>query len=304
VIFAMMETAINFLLIAQNPDGGWGAGQGKRSNTEATAFALLALRTVGDQALSKNIKRGLNWLIERQDVDGSWPLTDQLDPGSWTTVLAVLSLIDVETHWQQAVHGANWLLSQEGRDLGWLNSLLYRWAPHMLATRLNPDLRGWPWTSNAFSWVEPTAYALIALKKLRPHFQSTRAEGRIRQGELLLYDRMCKGGGWNYGNSVVLGEELPPYPDTTAIALIALQDHQTAEANQLSLQALQHMLSDVDSGLTLGWAILCFALYGQGVAAWQQRLARTYDKTGFLADTKTMALALLASGDGAKILKV
>ena len=115
---------------------------------------------------------------------------------------------------------------------------------------------------------------------------------------------MCKGGGWNYGNSTVLGEDLWPYSDTTAIVLIALQDRQTAEANQLSLQALQHMLTDVESGLTLGWAILCFTLYGQDVATWQQRLARTYDKTGFLGDTKTMALALLASGDGAKIFQV
>jgi hypothetical protein len=300
----MIQAAIDFLLTAQNPDGGWGACQGKRSNTEATAFAHLALRTIRDRSLTASIDRGLNWLIKRQNHDGSWPLTDQLNPGSWTTALVVLSLAHVEMHQQQALRGANWLLSQEGRDPGWLNSLLYRWAPHMLATHLNPDLKGWPWTANAFSWVEPTAYALIALKKLRPHFQSTRAEDRIRQGELLLYDRMCKGGGWNYGNSVVLGEELPPYPDTTAIALIALQDRQTAESNQLSLQALQHMLSDVDSGLTLGWTLLCFALYEQDVATLQQRLARTYDKTEFLGETKTMALALLASGDGAKIFKV
>jgi Prenyltransferase and squalene oxidase repeat len=300
----MIETAITFLLKAQNPDGGWGAHQGKRSNTEATAFALLALRTVGDRSVGASIDRALDWLTERQNMDGSWPLTDQLKPGSWTTALVVLSLAHVGRHEQQALRGANWLLSQEGRDPGWLNSLLYRWAPHRLATRLNPDLKGWPWTPNAFSWVEPTAYALTALKKLRPHVQSALAEDRIRQGELLLYDRMCKGGGWNYGNSVVLGEELPPYPDTTAIALIALHDHQTAEANQLSLQALQHMLTDVESGLTLSWAILCFALYGQDVAAWQQRMARTYDKTGFLGETKTMALALLASRDGAKTFQV
>ncbi len=300
----MIATAINFLLQAQNPDGGWGAGQGKRSNTEATAFAHLALRIIGDRSLAASIDRGLSWLTERQNADGSWPLTDQLDRGSWTTALAVLSLTHVESHQGQALRGANWLLNQEGRDLGWLNSLLYRWAPHTLVTRLNPDLKGWPWTSNAFSWAEPTAYALIALKKLRSHLQATRAADRIRQGELLLYDRMCKGGGWNYGNSTVLGEDLWPYSDTTAIALIALQDHQTAEANQLSLQALQHMLTDVESGLTLSWVILCFALYGQDVATWQQRLARTYDKTGFLGDTKTMALALLASGDGAKIFQV
>ena len=87
--------------------------------------------------------------------------------------------------------------------------------------------------------MEPTAYALIALKKLKPFLKQTQAEERIHQGELLIYDRMCNGGGWNYGNVRVLGEELRAYPDITAVTLIALQDHQAKEANQLSLQALR-----------------------------------------------------------------
>ena len=33
---------------------------------------------------------------------------------------------------------------------------------------LDPYLSGWPWTAGAFSWVEPTSYSLIALKKLKP----------------------------------------------------------------------------------------------------------------------------------------
>ena len=39
----MLEESLNLLLLGQNPDGGWGAVAGKRSNTEATALALLAL---------------------------------------------------------------------------------------------------------------------------------------------------------------------------------------------------------------------------------------------------------------------
>ena len=60
----------------------------------------------------------------------------------------------------------------------------------------------------------------------------------LGRGEMLVYDRMCENGGWNYGNSKVLGEALWPYPDVTAVALIALQDRAASEANQKSLRAL------------------------------------------------------------------
>ncbi len=302
-ILTMMDQAIDFLLNAQNPDGGWGAGKERRSNTEATSFALMALSSLEAKPLRVNIDRGLGWLSRRQHPDGSWPLTDQLGESSWTTALAILSLALFDSHRQRALQGVDWLLGQKGKTR-WLNSFLNRWASRKVNVPLNPDLKGWPWTAETFSWVEPTAYALIALKKLKPYLQGTRAEERIHQGELMIYDRMCEEGGWNYGNSKVLGENLWPYPDVTAVALIALQDHQAAEANQRSFQALLKMLPQVESGLTLSWSILCLSLYGEDGAVWKKVLARNYEKMGFLGETKTMALALLASGNGAKVLRI
>jgi hypothetical protein len=211
----------------------------------------------------------MDWLIKRQNGNGSWPLTSQLQEGSWTSALVI-----------------------------------YRLAPEKLSVQLNPDLKGWSWTSGTFSWVEPTSYALIAIKKLKPHLQGTDAEERIHQGELMIYDRICEGGGWNHGNAKVLGVNLWPYPDMTALALIALQDHQAASANQLSLQALQKMLTQVQSGLSLSWSIICFSLYGYDVSEWRKLLARNYEKTRFLGETKTVALALLASGDGPQVFRV
>jgi hypothetical protein len=64
------------------------------------------------------------------------------------------------------------------------------------------------------------------------------------------------------------------------------------------------MLAHVQSGLALSWAMLCFALYGQEISEWRTLLAKTYEQTRFLGETKTMALALLASGDGAAVLRV
>jgi hypothetical protein len=214
----MIETAVEFLLKAQNPDGGWGVERGRRSNTEATSFSILGLGGLGEESVAESIDRGMDWLIKRQNGNGSWPLTSQLQE--------TLSLAASETHRERAVRGAKWLLRQEGRDLGWVASLIYRLAPEKLSVQLNPDLKGWSWTSGTFSWVEPTSYALIAIKKLKPHLQGTDAEERIHQGELMIYDRICEGGGWNHGNAKVLGVNLWPYPDMTALALIALQDHQ------------------------------------------------------------------------------
>jgi len=295
---------IDILVQNQNSDGGWGAVPGKQSQTEATAYTLLALTQVKDQALSERVTRGLQWLTGQQRPDGSWPLMANLTESSWTSAVAVFALACFDTHRPQALRGAAWLLRQKGRTLGLIDSLKYRLVPHLMATELNPDLQAWPWTPNSFSWVEPTAYALLALKKLRPFLTEMQPDKRIRQGELLLYDRMCNGGGWNYGNVRTLGEELLPYPDTTAVALIALQDHQTEVANQQSLQTLRQMLERVQSGLALSWALLCFSLYGQDRAEWESQLQQRFEKTRFLDETKVVALALLALNDGATVFRV
>ena len=300
----MIETAIEFLLKTQNADGGWGSQRGRRSSTESTALAVLALDAAADRSSAPALSRGIGWLAERQNADGSWPLATDMKEGSWATALAMLSLAPFEAQRPRALRGAGWLEGQKGSGLGLFNSLLYRFSSqHRQRNRLNPDLKGWSWTPGAFSWVEPTSYALIALKKLRPYLAG-KADERIRQGELMIYDRMCQGGGWNYGNSRVLGEDLWPYPDITALALIALQDHETAEANQRSLATLRKMLGQNGSGLTLSWSILCFSLYDQDVAEWRKTLAANHAKTGFLGETKTMALALLAMTDGPKVFRV
>ena len=93
--------------------------------------------------------------------------------------------------------------------------------------RQDNRLQGWSWIDGTFSWAEPTAWAVFGLKKCRalgivPKGAST----RIRDGESLLQDRVCAGGGWNYGNSNVFNKNLPAYIPTTAVALLALQDRQ------------------------------------------------------------------------------
>lgn len=293
----MIEKLIDFLLKSQNIDGGWGVVPGKRSQTEATAFTLFGLASVQDRALSGHIEKGLDWLANQQKDDGSWPVSAQVTESSWSTTFAILALTVLGVQAPRALRGAQWLLEQKGQTLGWRESVRYRWAPETMVTLLNPDLQGWSWVPSSASWVEPTAYALMVLKKLRPLLDDRHTRNRIRQGELLLYDRMCEEGGWNYGNKRVLGETLSPYPDTTAIALIALQDQQAEVKNKRSLQVLVNLLEQTHSGLTLSWAICCAALYGLDASKWRTLLSTVYEKTVFLNETKSHALALLALVD-------
>ena len=291
------------LVAGQNPDGGWGAQMGRVSSTEITALATLALGRLEAPDARASAARGLGWLVARQHDDGGWPVSTRVNETSWATALAVLALDALGREPAAAVRGARWLLRRMPRTLGATISLLYRLAPGALAVRLNPDLKGWAWTAEATSFVEPTSYALLALKRLRRHLPGVAVAERIDEAERMIYDRMCRDGGWNYGNSTVLEADLWPYADVTALALLALAEHRHREANQRSLAALHAMLDRVDSGLALAWATLCFSAYGEDVAPWRRRLAGRYTHTGFLGETKAVAIAQLALSGGAELFR-
>lgn len=284
------------LLAAQDADGGWGAEPGKRSNTEATALAVLALGASSGAAASAATRRGLAWLVDHQRGDGGWPLGLGDERSTWPTPLAVLAVLRRPELREPAARGLRWLVGHAGIDPGWLIRVLYRLWPGALPVRMDPTLKGWSWNPDAFSWVEPTAYALLALKKGRSVLSGPDVDGRIREGESLLYDRVCEGGGWNYGNTNVYGVNVPPYPEVTAVALLGLQDRRETSGHRSSVEAMRRMLPEVDSGFALSWAIACLAVHGHDTAAERRRLADSYARTGFLGSSRTLALALIASG--------
>ena len=295
----MVNEAIDLLLGIQNEDGGWGSFKGKRSSTESTSFALMALKSLESNFYDRQATAGLKWLLQHQKEDGSFSLNDTSKQSSWMTPIAVLAILPFKDKNEHALRASKWVLTQEGRTPGWVVSLLVRLSLVKKVTELDPSLAGWSWTAGAFSWVEPTSYSLMALKKLKRSLGGTNCDERIRQGEMLIYDRMCENGGWNYGNSRVLGKALWPYPDVTAVALIALQDRAASEANQKSLRALDGMMRETASGTALGWGIICLTIYNQDIQEWKKVLMKTFEKTKFLGETKAIALALLAFGNGA-----
>jgi len=290
----MLDRIITTLLENQNPDGGWGAVRGKRSNTESTSLAVTALKAIPVNTAAENRKRGIDWLLRRQNKDHSWPLNETAQEGSWTTALAITALSDNAENSERVLAAARWLLEQEGSKPGILAEIILWATGKSGVNKLNKDLIGWSWVPNSFSWVEPTSYALIAIKKLRARLAGTNVDERIRQADAMIYDRVCNGGGWNYGNSRVLDYALWPYPDITAVALIAMQDHAREQANQESLQVLSKIARETDSGLALCWAAICLNVYAQDNSGFQGQIEKRFAATAFLGESKSLALAVIA----------
>ncbi|MEJ2320557.1 MAG: prenyltransferase/squalene oxidase repeat-containing protein [Gemmatimonadales bacterium] len=298
------DTVGKLLLEGQDEQGGWPAVPGFPITTESTALGLLALSFASGERSAAGANRARAWLRSRQRPDGAWPHSDQVAQSDWATSLAIVALSRFPEERSSTDAAAEWLLGQEGRRSGWLTKLMFLLFPERKVIRLDLDLIGWPWYPNTFSWVEPTSYSLIAVKSLRPDLKGRHARDRIDEAERMILDRVCMGGGWNYGNSKVLGEELWPYPDTTALALIALQDFPRPESLEQSLAALREMVEDRASVLSLALAVLALQLHGRDVSAVRSRLVERFEGERRPADTRSLAFAALAMADGAMPLAV
>lgn len=294
----VMNPARSHLPGLQNADGGWGAASGGPSATEPTALAVMALRGADDPQAARSVDRGLVWLRERQRKDGSWPASDQVPMGSWMTSLATLALAGSRIDRSRARAGGRWLLEQEGRPVPWWSRLFFFLFPRYDVIDLDLELKGWSWFEDSFGWVEPTAYALIALKTLRADLPASPTRSRIEEGERLILDRMCEGGGWNYGNSRVYDEELWPYPDTTALALLALQDRPDLPEVRSSLDALDRMVTRNGSLLATALALLCHRVYGRPVETLSERIVEHLEAASPWIDVRGVALASLALREG------
>ena len=282
---ALGEKVAEALLRARNADGGFGYLAGQPSATEPTALASMALGSLKDDASQEASARTLQWLEANQLASGGWPARPPDSEDSWTGSLALIALASNGKRPEALRRGLQRLLATAGRQIEVDRTIL----------ALDGTLRGWPWSPGTFSWVEPTSYVLIALKKLREEAGED-AAARITEGEAMLFDRAVERGGWNYGNRRVYGKHFEPYAETTAVALIALQDHPRRAEIQRALGTLRRAVSQgPSSGLQVSWAILCLATFGLSTEGLGERLAATYERTAFFGRVPTLAVALLAS---------
>jgi hypothetical protein len=288
----MNEAFLDALLARQNDDGGWGALEGAASDSECTALAVLALHR--SAAPADPLMRGEQWLIARQESDGAWRYRDEGPVARWSTPIAILALRG-RGHDAAVARGLDWLVELKGERL----PLLLRIREFLSASKtvdLDTTLDGWPWAEGSFAWVEPTSWALIAMKTWSDG-GSREARARIREGEQMLLDRACPGGGWNYGNKRVLDVALEPYPDTTALALMALYGRRAPEVDT-GFVALDRLLGENASGLALALAALSRKAWGRASDDLVTRLIVRYEEGQFLGETRTLALAALATEPG------
>lgn len=221
-----LASRIAWLLHTQNPDGGWGYRPGKSSWLEPTVYALRAfsgeaMRGALPRRIAESCRNATQYIDRLQRTDGSWQAAAGIFEGHWSGALW-LGLVDgVGGRSGRTEAGLRWLLAAKGAEGGWAQRMGAWMDPH--AVEQDRELRGWPWIAGTNSWVEPTCHALLALSKAQRYGNSEDLTTRISEGQRLLLDRRCSDNGWNYGNRRVRGCDLPGYPETTALALLALK---------------------------------------------------------------------------------
>jgi uncharacterized protein (DUF362 family) len=238
-----------------HPEGGWGYAPGQTAKLEPTCLALLAL-SLAEKEFEAAIKQGEAALQQCATEDGAYHRSDDREEVTWPTALVLFV---------RAVRGAS------RQDLERVASRLlsvYAAKPNdqQAAEVHDIDLQlvGWPWAEGNFSWVEPTAWACLALQRagLGDH-------PRVREGLRLLVDRAFDDGGINYGNRTVLGRRTEPIPGPTALMLLALQGVDNQPRVAAAVGYLLQQAATGDDLEHLCWAKLALDCYREqtGIAA-------------------------------------
>ncbi len=259
---------------ARNDDGGFGPRPSVPSEPEPTALATIALDDADGRA----------WLESHQADDGSVPFDAAVVVNDSSTALAAIAF------------GAG---AARDRALDHLVDSLARSTPSTPSVPHDESVHGWAWTEGTFGWVEPTSRGVLALRLLRPEVPA------IADGVGLLRDRESVGGGWNYGNRVVYDEDLPPYAQTTAAALLALRGADT-ELESRGIAALRHLWrAEREGGLSLAQATAALRVYGDHDADRAERaLVDLFSRTGLRDDVVALSWAAIATGPALGSLEV
>jgi hypothetical protein len=264
----------------RNADGGWGYYPGKASRLEPTCWALLALaRHAGgpvDIDPLRKWPRDANWLADTAGAPVNYAFN----------ALAAIALLQHPDGAVPARALAAELVRVKGIRLE-------------QATQLRQDnsLQAWSWIDQTFSWVEPTAWCLLLLKKIRKAGSppaGAPVDDRIQTGERMLLDRVCQTGGWNYGGSNVYGQELWAYVPTTALGLLAMQDRRGDAAVVKSLQFLQKDIGTERSAPALALALICLRVFAVNAVEFETDLMTRLDLSRSLGSTVALASSLYA----------
>ncbi len=273
-VLSLLET------LPRGEEGGIAYHQGGPSSVEATALAWLAAFAHGCQ---DRLAGELDWMSACQRADGRTPLfMDFPEEGGWATAPATF------------VFARAGLGSCAERGLSFLaerRSLTFPPASDG-EVPLDTTIPGWPWRQGAFGWVEPTAWAVLAFEAGGQGDHPRAVEGRR-----LLLDRSIAQGGWNYGNREAFDQELVPFWDTTALAILALT---SAAQDARFIRGLDFLARDLDSmasPYSLALSVLALEAGNRPVFAAKERLRGLLESGEEPSvNSVTVAWALMALG--------
>jgi len=277
------------LIAAANRAGGWPYYAGKSPRVEPTCWALLALAGSGGRDAATwlafaDLHR--RFLSASQRADGL--LVDAADgsPNFTANGLAACVLPHVF-----ALDAA----ATSGPSVSRLLAAIVSVKGVSVDTRdptQDDRLQGWPWIADTFSWIEPTCWCVLALKKARA--AAPGADARIQEADKLIANRSCEAGGWNYGNASRLGQDLRPYVPTTALGLLAMQDRREDAVVARALAWLDRARASEPSALALSLAAIALRVYGKPVDDLDARLSAGIDRAERLGNVQSLALMLYA----------
>ncbi|MBI1922543.1 MAG: terpene cyclase/mutase family protein [Geobacter sp.] len=258
-------------------DGGFAAHSGGAFNPEATAWGAIALKMAG--ARNDLISSALDKLASIQSSDGRVSFYSDHPEVFWPTPIALLAWHGSDLHRQNIRRAIDFLLGITG----------FHWQkPAGYPCDYDTAIRGWPWVTDAHSWVEPTALSLLAL-----NVAGYGDHERCSEGIRMLLDRQLPHGGWNYGIPVMYEHEVPPQTHTTGIALAALEGCATGEVVHKSIDYLKKEISVTNTPLSLCWSILGLSAWGMRPSPTERLLAEAHNLRHKYGDFDTTLLSLL-----------
>jgi len=230
-----------------HPDGGWGYVPGQAAHPEPTCLGLLAL-SLEPQPYQPVLEKARAALKSCAQLDGTWRLARGREEAIWPTALALFTHCTLGAPAEAIAPTAAALLHLQGRQP--------RSDKAHEVHDIDLSLIGWAWAEGNFSWVEPTAWACLALRRAG-HGEHP----RVQQGLQLLLDRTFDEGGINYGNRHILGKPLEPVPGPTALMLLALQGHHDQPRVAASVRYLGQAATLGDDLEHLCWARIALTPY-------------------------------------------
>ena len=260
---SFLKPYVNRLAERSLQDGGFADRPGGTYRPDATAWAILILQNYDPQ--SSFIEPAQTRLTEDQLEDGRVCVSPNHPEALWPTPMAILAWNNAPSFQDHQTRALDFLLNVAGSD-------------------------GWPWTADTHTWVQPTAMSMIAIKVAEADDQT-----RTQLAKHMLMNRQLPHGGWNYGSTMVFGQELRPFPETTGAALNALSGRVPSRLIKASLNYLVREISRLHTPIALGWGLLGLGAWGLRPPEWPDLVQSCLERESRYGEYDTASLCLLLS---------